>query len=284
LTNAPNWPLTVLHAFTLGEGGYPQSALVFGPEGLLYGVTPFLDSTATYADLGTAFSVSPLGDQVEYKVSDAFGKDDSGFAPYGITGLPQTSFSGSIGASTAGGSLGYGTIFSLKVLPSGAQANSTLYSFGLGPDVNGAESPPILGKASIGNQFFGCAVAGGIYGRGGIYRLAPNGNHALVESVLYSFGEQLNDPFPGSDGCYLVQGSPAGKLYGTTEGGGAKAAGSFYELDPPTAPGGQWTETVDVSFAPGGSQPLGAPVRRGSLYYGPMSTETGNGAIYELTP
>jgi len=98
---------------------------------------------------------------------------------------------------------------------------------------------------------------------------APGG--AWTEATLYSFSGP-------PDGCGPV-GPPVvaanGALYGLTSTGGASVYGTLYELRPPTAPGGSWSETVLFSFT-------GAP---GPYAGQPTSLVLGaNGEIYGTTP
>jgi uncharacterized repeat protein (TIGR03803 family) len=284
LANAPGWPFTVLHAFNSSEGGSPNSGLVFGSGGLLYGTTEFL-SEQTYADTGTIFSISPLGDQVEYAVQHTFGRPGDGYGPVGLNAASATGF---VGASGGGPNLN-GNVYSFKTTASGHGIETILYSFGNPPDVDSLFESPIVGAYAISGSLYGCATYGGTNGHGGIYqiKLTPAGP---VETVLYNFGDQPNDPNPGADDgrCFVVQADHAGKLYGTTEGGGATGGGAFFELDPPTSPRATWKETVDVSFsqsARGGFDPQGGPLLLGSAVYGTTTTvENGHGAVYQLAP
>jgi len=67
-------------------------------------------------------------------------------------------------------------------------------------------------------------------------------------------------------GCRTPNGvvlSNKGELYGTTgSGGGPAQAGTVFELTPPSAPGGVWTETVLYAFQgiPDGLDPILGPV------------------------
>jgi hypothetical protein len=66
-----------------------------------------------------------------------------------------------------------------------------------------------------------------------------------IETILYSF-QGGND---GSNPAAGLIADKAGSLYGTTRNGGSTACntggcGTVFELSPPAAPGGQWTETV----------------------------------------
>src|SRR5579863_1601612 len=81
---------------------------------------------------------------------------------------------------------------------------------------------------------------------------------ATTEKVVYSFAAAPDGFGPGLG---LVADS-AGNLYGTTEAGGAASCscGAVFELSPPTASGGAWTETILHSFQGGtadGAKPVG---------------------------
>jgi len=78
---------------------------------------------------------------------------------------------------------------------------------------------------------------------------------AWTESIVHMFTG-------GSDGYYPLSGVPAdakGNLYGTTLSGGAFGFGTVFEVSPPAAPGGTWTESILYSFggAPDGEYPHG---------------------------
>ncbi len=220
LSNTAGWPLTVLHSFSTVEGSGPNAALPFGPGGLLYGSTPSYGNHGS--DLtGTDFSLSPLGDQVEFRVLHNFGKPGDGADPVGNTAAPPSLLNGFIGATitTPAGDPLSGTVYALKIFPGGQASETVLYTFGPLPDVSNPTLPPIVGKYALKNLILGCGVNGGTDQRGGIYQLAPNGAGGFAETVLYNFGDQPGDPDPvyNSEGtCSLIQGNANGTLYGTT--------------------------------------------------------------------
>jgi uncharacterized repeat protein (TIGR03803 family) len=87
----------------------------------------------------------------------------------------------------------------------------------------------------------------------------------------------------------LVAG-PNGVLYGTTSYGGAFGYGSVFELRPPAAPDGKWTETVIYSFAGSSSDgafPYASPIvgANGAIYgTTAFGGYTGSGTVFELIP
>jgi uncharacterized repeat protein (TIGR03803 family) len=274
LANAPNWPLTVLHNFSLAEGGTPRSGLQFGSGGLLYGTTGF-ESLNSYAQTGTLFSISPLGDQVEYKVLHEFGMPGDGVGPTGLTSLPPQYFTGFVGTAGSQGANLAGNIFTLQTNAQGGGLEKTVYNFKQAPDVTIPTAPPIVGQGALQGSLFGCGAEGGTHNQGGIYRVVVGAGGSLTESVIYNFGDQPNDPNPRGP-CSVVQGTSTGTLYGTSGFGGVYNGGTFFQLVPPSSPHGAWKETVDVSFnptGPGGEEPEGTPLVVGPLVYG-VTTST----------
>ena len=146
-----------------------------------------------------------------------------------------------------------------------------------------------------GHNLFGTTSAGGAYGYGTVFELAPPAtpSGSWTEQVIYSFTG-------GSDGATplapLIT-DKTGTLYGTASISAiapySTGFGTVFALKPPTLPGGAWTETVLHSFAAvaDGRFPAAA-LRRGKdgvLYgtttsnddatYGPVS-----GTVFSLTP
>lgn len=115
----------------------------------------------------------------------------------------------------------------------------------------------------------------------------PTASSALTESVLYGFKG-------GADGAYPVGSvvfDPAGNLYGTTSGGegGPQFGGTVFQLAPPAAPGGNWTETVLHLFegGPQGANPNAGLVfgKAGSLYgTTPGGGANGVGTVFKTIP
>lgn len=116
---------------------------------------------------------------------------------------------------------------------------------------------------------------------------------APKETVVYSFQG-------GTDGSYPYAGLLAGKggtLYGTTSAGGGGTCtggcGTVFQLTPPAATGGAWTETVLYRFTGGsdGATPWAGLILDGTgnlygatLAGGNTSCRTGCGVVFELSP
>jgi len=104
-------------------------------------------------------------------------------------------------------------------------------------------------------------------------------------NTIYSFGHNVLGRKPL--GGVLV--GAGGELYGTLSQGGASGIGAVYELLPPPAPGGAWTEMVLHSFSP----QVGDGPPTGSLTIGPQgalygvtsyNNSGGQGTVFQLLP
>ena len=109
---------------------------------------------------------------------------------------------------------------------------------------------------------------------------------APVEQPIYSF---KGSPDGSNPVAGVVVDGKTGVVYGVTTNGGAQNAGIAFELTPPTAPGGLWTETVLHSFgpAPDGVNPTGliADQNTGILYGTTLAGgANGLGTLFTLTP
>jgi hypothetical protein len=144
----------------------------------------------------------------------------------------------------------------------------------------------------------GTGGPGGVLGCGLVFDLAPpaSGSTIWKETILYDFGCAPDGNSPQGD--LIVD--PAGNIYGATVAGGNgncfDGCGTVYQLSPPTAPGGAWTETILYMFqnSPDGNGPWAGLVRdsAGNLYGttyrgGNLSggcLGTGCGTVFQLTP
>lgn len=124
------------------------------------------------------------------------------------------------------------------------------------------------------------------YSCGAIFALLPPaaGGSAWSEAVLYSFANS-------NDACFPITApmlGPGGGLYGVTTYGGASGDGALYEVQPPAAPGGPWTESVLYSFALGNgfAYPAGSLIAgpNGSFYALTGGGANANGALAQLSP
>ncbi len=152
----------------------------------------------------------------------------------------------------------------------------------------------LYGTSSVGGSGM-CADFGGARGCGTVFELSLV-NGTWTQSVLYSFQGENDGIAPAGS---LIS-DAAGNLYGTTEVGGGSpncvnGCGTVFELSPPAAAGGAWSETVLYRFKgeKNARTPLGNLVfdAQGDLYgttlYGGGIVECGGygcGTVFELEP
>jgi uncharacterized repeat protein (TIGR03803 family) len=268
------WTATMLYSFGTQSGspGTPNGGLVFDSTGAVYGVTVNGGS----AGWGAVYQLTPPqpgGQWMETTIHNFAGQPD-GQAPAGdlVFGLNGALY----GVTAAGGAGGQGCVFALTPpgSPGGAWTESIVYSFG-GAGDGVAPQAGLLSTAS--GTLYGTTYAGGTSNLGTVFSLTPPSapGDNWTEAVLYSFQG-------GSDGANpwaALAMDRHGALYGTTYMGGTPHEGTVFELAPPTAPGGAWTESVLYSFQGGndGASPQSNVVfgNKGSVLYG----TTGGGGI-----
>ena len=271
--------LTTLHDFSGGsDGSAPVAGLTAGPGGLLYGTTGLGGPEGG----GIAFAISPKGDGVSYKVIHGFGGTGDGNEPY--IGRLVSKGNKLFGVTINGGSShGFGAAFEL-VQPAGKSIwkETVLYEFGSKQnDVITPESGLVMDKAGA---LYGCAN-GGQNGRGAVYSLTPAGGSAWTETLIASFG--LNAGDPDDAGECSVAFDKAGRLVGTTNGGGTNGQGAVFTL---TQSGGTWTLATVLSFGTGGvsaTNPFTGVIPVAQGYYAgsaPTGGANAKGAVYRVKP
>jgi hypothetical protein len=184
-----------------------------------------------------------------------------GAAPAGLTAANGVLY------GTAG-SPDCGTVFELQPPgPGGGQWTQTvLYTF---TGENGDACGPNGLTAGPNGILYGASIGGGFTHDGTVFELLPptSPSASWTETVLHSFtGGAGGTPF----GNVIIGGQ--GEIYGASSDG-TYGCGNVFELRPPAAPGGEWTETVLYSFQGG---------EDGSTPYSPVTT-AGDGSIYGTT-
>ncbi|MEO7990207.1 MAG: choice-of-anchor tandem repeat GloVer-containing protein [Chryseolinea sp.] len=145
---------TILNNFNGTNGKHPYGSLIFGEDGLLYGMT----SSGGLLDHGTIFKIRTNGN--EYTILHNFNNTD-GASPFGsLIQLPDGSLSG---MTYNGGSHDVGTVF--KINPDGT-GYTVLSNF---DNTNGAKPYGSLLQAANGT-LYGMTSAGGTYGLGTIFK------------------------------------------------------------------------------------------------------------------
>src|SRR6266478_511171 len=200
----------LLKAFP-GESGHQPYWLIAGLDGGLYGTL----HNGGRTNGGAVFRINK--DATEYKLLHTFGRF-AGDGQIPGAGITQGADGSLYGATSAGGTSGFGTIFRLATNGIDYQV---LYSF----NTNDGHSPSPVIQGSDG-ALYGTCNSGGLYGYGTIFRITTNGGNFVV---LHNF-----DPGAG-DGEYpqaaLVQGRDSA-LYGTTWWDGISGKGNIFKINP----------------------------------------------------
>lgn len=244
------WALSVLYKFTGLNGNAPVARPVFGPDGTLYGTTPF-GGNGCDLGCGNVYNLHPPASFCQTALCYWIGsnvwnfgnfQDDGAQPEYGdLLFDPSGKIFGTT-VSTGLASLG-GTVFELT-RSNGVWSEAVIHQFGSGSDGSAPESG--LTRDSSGN-FYGTTTFGGSNtscnggnGCGTVYELSPSGS-GWTEQVLYSF-RGLNDGDTPIGGLVM---DAAGNLYGTTAQDGTAGGGTVFEL---SHSNGQWNLTTLYSF------------------------------------
>ena len=246
-TTGGAWTEQTLYTFTGGaDGANPIGSLVIGAGGILYGTTVG-GGTAGY---GTVFSLVPgAGGTYTESVLHSFSSGADGANPAAnlILGAGGSAL---FGTTYNGGTSDCGTVFELT-LSGGVWTESVIYTFTGAADGGN----PRAGLISNKGVLYGTTYEGGASGFGTVFELLPpmGSGGIWTEKVLYSF-------LGGADGAHPEAGLVMGKLnvlYGSAYWGGSTGCpvanyplgcGTIFELLPPSAPGGTWTQKVLYTF------------------------------------
>ncbi|HXM44978.1 MAG TPA: choice-of-anchor tandem repeat GloVer-containing protein [Bryobacteraceae bacterium] len=294
---APPPTLTTIYNFAGGgDGSGPNTGVVVGPGGVLYGDT----GSAGTADSGTAFSLTPPSSPGALWTASVYS------FPGGKAGSPS---SGPLALANGGGELfgagaGNNAVPAAKWLgavyllhpstsPGGAWTNALLHEFSGAPGDGQAPNSVVVGSGGVlygTTQYGGSGPCNDVHpGCGTVFSLAPPSTPGgpWTETVLYNFAGAPNDG--SGPTANLVVGS-GGVLYGTTASGGSNYnSGTAFSLTPPSSPGDAWTENVLYNFPPTfyGCQPGQLIAGRGGILYGVAPTcgpGTNDGTVFSLTP
>ncbi len=257
---------SVLHSFAGPDGLNPQAALL-DVNGTLYGTAV----SGGYDGEGTVYSITRLGTQT---VLHSFGADDGADPEASLINFKGTLYGTTVGK----GAKGAGTVFSITL--SGTEA--VLHSF-QGPPTDGAY--PLAALVNVGGTFYGTTSQGGAgrcfrthynAGCGTVFSITPAG----TQMVVYSFKGAPKHGHGGFPYAGLIQ--AAGRLYGTTESGGANDEGTVFSITP------AGTETVLHSFggAGDGEHPEAGLVNVNGTLYGTTTKGGANddGTVFLMTP
>lgn len=265
------WSETVLYRFTgHSDGKVPLAGLVFDQNGNLYGTTVFGGTTSA----GIVFQLTPQateGGAWTETVLHTFGHGNDGLDPE--AGLIFDNRGALYGTTITG------TVFKLSP-PSWTE--SVLFNFTGGGNNGSWPCALIFRKGSL----YGLSRLGGsLANTGTAFQLSPAGGGTWTETALYSFtgGDDGGEP------CGTLTADQAGNLYGTASGNGLNIPGTVFQLTPPSAPGGAWTETTLHKF--GGDRDGVAPLAgvifgKGGALYGTTSGggSSGRGTVFRVAP
>jgi uncharacterized repeat protein (TIGR03803 family) len=241
-----------------GDGAYPEASLL-NVGGALYGTTSGRDAAN---DDGTVFRVAAGG--AESVVYAFKGGDDGAHPDAGLINMGGALF----GTTPDGGAVGFGTVF--RVTAGGTERAVHAFKGG-----GGDGAMPFAGLINVGGALYGTTGFHGADGFGTVFAVAADGSY----TVVYSFkGAAAGDGYLPAAGLLGV----GGKLYGTTEFGGANNLGTVYAVTPAGA------ETVVYSFQGGrdGAYPKAGLINVGGTLYGTTSGggASGDGTVFAVTP
>ncbi|HEY3638991.1 MAG TPA: choice-of-anchor tandem repeat GloVer-containing protein [Rhizomicrobium sp.] len=209
------WTETVLYSFGTGtDGATPIGGVTLDAAGNLYGTT----SVGGASGYGAIFQLKPGATWTENILHSFQGTTDGSY-PY--AGLVSDAAGNLYGAATDGGTNGGGSIFELT--PSGGSWNFSVISSVPGWGISGTFRDLMVD--SSGN-IYGTTHCDGSYDAGTVYELSPSGG-TWNYNLLHTFTG-------GGDGLFSISNlvMKKGKLYGTTQQGGANGDGVIYKIIP----------------------------------------------------
>jgi uncharacterized repeat protein (TIGR03803 family) len=247
------WAESVLYSFTsTTDGGQPYGGVTLDAQGSIYGTTVVGGSWAGCPEdgCGVVFRLQERGGTWVQDVIHAFdGGEADGYGPGGPVSFDAQ---GNLyGMTPTGGAFGLGVVFRLEPTPSGPWTETVIHHFTGGEDGAAASKARLL--VDDDGSLLGVATAGGAYGAGTAFRLAPEPGGGWTFTTLYAFQGYPEGVFPYGG---LVR-DAAGNLYGTTYYGGQKGLGTVYQL---SLADGAWYSAVLHHFRGGrdGAYPISA--------------------------
>ena len=265
-TKSGTWKETILHKFRGNKDGCNSSGFVILDEaGDLFGATVSggggLNNTFCNNGCGTVFELTKLanGKFTEKVIHRFTGENADGRNPLGGLVFDKsgnlwgtTQVGGHSQSSTCSSDRLCGTVFELTPNANGSWTESALFSFrdsttGFNPITN-------LVIDEEGN-LYGTTINGGRSLNGLVFKLTPEGNGKITESIVHEFGPCCTDGIHPSNGLTI---DAAGSLYGTVQSGGGSTnvctggfvdvgCGIVYKLTP-NASKTRWEETILYSF------------------------------------
>ena len=223
------WIYTPLHVFHFSteDGAHPGAAVVFGPDGTLYGTT----IAGGMYGAGTVYRLRPpahICASISCTWSSELLHSFDTYGAYFPNGIVFDSAGNIIGTTQAAAS-GWGNLYELTHA-NGSWSYNELHSF-TDSHTAGAYAGPTL------DQF------GNIYGTlwHGVYQYTTSGQFQELHQFTSNDGGETSSALIADN---------AGNLYGTTLSGVPSGSGSVFELSPSN---GGWTLTTLYSFTGSGN-------------------------------
>ena len=265
--------LTTVHSFSGVDGANPNSGLVPGNGGDLFGTTRYGGAHGN----GAIFKLTSGGRFVLLHSLNNGATPRQGTTPSPLAKASDGNF---YGVTLLGGSYLDGTIF--RVTPTGAF--SVLHALNSSA---GEGFMPVMGLVEANDGRLYGAAGGGAYQNGLIFSVDRSNGAFIVEHT-----------FAGWDGAQYPEGRNArsrmiqgrdGKLWGTTVQGGRANGGTIYTFDPATR---TFTSVHHMAPLAGGRYPEGYYASSGLIegidgnFYGVASGggPLNGGTIYRVTP
>jgi uncharacterized repeat protein (TIGR03803 family) len=280
---------TSLKSFGGLDGVSPYlGSLVQGADGNLYGTAAQGGANGSH---GTVFEITPEGELAALYSFCSQSNCADGELPY--AGLMLAANGNFYGTTTYGGagfssncpSIGCGTVF--EITPAGKL--TTLYSFCPKTDCADGESPLAALVQGTNGNLYGTTQLGGVFGTilcpigcGTIFQISTSGEL----TTLYIFCN-TTQPCPDGESPNALLLAPNGNFYGTTGGGGADQAGTFFEM----TPAGKLTTLFSFDRTDGTTPNALIQTADGSFYgttaFGGAnagSNGDGAGTVFKITP
>ncbi len=263
---APDGALQILHSFNGSDGQSPVAGLTLGPDGHFYGSTEEGGANG----FGTLFKINPSGTFTHLISFTGTAGAAPGSVPAGLTTHPNGDL---YGLTQAGGSNNKGTIFRLS--PNG-QITSLLHFTGTAGAAPGAQ--PVASLTLVGSDLYGLTRSGGANDDGTLFRISPSGAYTALGAFSGISGNQT-----GRAPRAPLLAHSDGKLYGSTEFGGANDQGVLFRVST-NGSGYSVLHTFDDLT---GSKPSGALAEASDAsIWGTTATggNNGLGTLFSITP
>ncbi|HEX9160015.1 MAG TPA: choice-of-anchor tandem repeat GloVer-containing protein [Rhizomicrobium sp.] len=214
------WNFQTLYNFCgCSDGGLPRGAVLVGASGALYGTTGYYGNNSA----GTIYELTQSGGiWSETTLYEFCGQANCADGNGPFAGLAQDTSGNLYGTTYFGGNAGDGVVFEF----SSTSQYSVLYSFCAQTNCTDGSEPAAPVTLDSKGDIFGTAGRGGDGNFGAMFEI-KRGAYAR----LYSFCALSGC----SDGGYpygALALDSKGRLYGTTQYGGARGLGSVYRLKP----------------------------------------------------